>query len=437
MNVQMATAQGVSSRLEERFGKLIDPSNSTINPKVFSDPDLYRLEGERVFGRAWLYVGHEADIAQPDSFVTGFMGEEGVIVTRARGQVRVFVNSCRHRGMRLCRLDHGVSRTFQCPYHGWTFSNTGKLVGIPEFEAGYHGDLDAEKWGLIEVPRVETFRGLIFACYDKDAVSLSDYLGDAKWYLDLFLNRTPAGMKPLPGVAKTKWEGNWKFGAEQLGGDNSHAIWAHNFLVKMGLVQEFGGVDAWTRDFQVKCENGHGFILLNEDPIHLPPLLAAFRADIKKQAAARVDSERLDPVQLGLIDTVHVGTIFPNFSFIEFMGCLFIRVWHPRGVHKTEMWTWLMTEADAPPEITAIQRDIATRNFGPAGAVESDDSEMWVGCSETSTGFLRKQVPLNYAMSHGHGRRADDGRPGLIHRTPTEIAAFGLHEQWNAMMARE
>jgi ethylbenzene dioxygenase alpha subunit len=238
-------------------------------------------------------------------------------------------------------------------------------------------------------------------------------------------------MKPLPGVAKTKWPGNWKFGAEQLGGDNSHAIWAHKFLVKLGLVKEFGGIDAWNRDFQVKCDNGHGFILLNEDAGHLPPLLAEFRDDVRRQAA-----ERLDPVQLGLADTVHVGTIFPNFSFIEFMGSLFIRVWHPRGVHKTEMWTWLMTEADAPPEVTAIQRDIATRNFGPAGTVESDDNEMWVGCSETSGGFLRKQVPLNYAMSHGFGK-VDDGRPGLIHRTPTEIAAFGFHEAWHAMMERE
>jgi phenylpropionate dioxygenase-like ring-hydroxylating dioxygenase large terminal subunit len=432
VNVQVEVARAGITPIERKFGKLVNPADSTVSPRVFSDPELYRLEGERVFGRAWLYVGHEADLAEPNSFVTNYMGEEGVIVTRARSKIRVFINSCRHRGMRLCRLELGVARTFRCPYHGWTFSNEGKLVGIPEFEPGYHNDLDAEKWGLIEVPRVETFRGLIFACYDADAVSLWDYLGDAKWYLDLFLNRNTTGMKPLPGVAKTRWSGNWKFGAEQLGGDNSHAIWAHNFLVKLGLVKEFGGVDAWSRDFQVKCNNGHGFILLNEDPAHLPPPLAAYRAEIRQQAA-----QLLDRRQLELIDTVHVGTIFPNFSFIEFMGSLFVRVWHPRGVHKTEMWTWLMTEKDAPPEITAIQRDITTRNFGPAGTVESDDNEMWVGCSEPSGGLLRKQVPLNYAMSHGFGKAADDGRPGLIHRTPTEIAAFGFHEQWNAMMQRE
>jgi 3-phenylpropionate/trans-cinnamate dioxygenase alpha subunit len=431
VNVQTNVIEAEGLSLEQRFGRLIDPSESTVSPRVFSDPELYRLEAERVFGRSWLYVGHSADIAAPNSFVTSFMGEEGVIVTRVRDKVRVFVNSCRHRGMRLCRLDRGVARTFQCPYHGWTFGNDGRLVAIPEFDTGYHGALDAKKWGLIEVPRVETYRDLIFACYDPDAVSLSDYLGNAKWYLDLFLNRTPAGLRPLPGVAKTKWPGNWKFGAEQLGGDNSHAIWAHRFLVKMGLVTEFGGADAGTRDFQVKCDNGHGFILLNEDPGHIPPLLAEFRQEIRKQAEGR-----LDPVQLGLIDTVHVGTIFPNFSFIEFMGSLFIRVWHPRGVHKTEMWTWLMTEGDAPPEITAIQRDNSTRNFGPAGTVESDDNEMWVGCSETSGGFLRKQVPLNYSMSHGFAH-TDDGRPGLIHRTPTEIAAFGFHEQWHAMMERD
>lgn len=432
MNVQVNMPVPGMSALERDYGKLIDPADSTVSPKVFSDPGLYQLEAERVFGKCWLYVGHESQLAEANSFIIGSMGEESVIVTRGRGgRIRTFINSCRHRGMRLCRVDQGVARTFQCPYHGWTFSNEGKLVAIPEFETGYHAELEAEKWGLIEVPRVESYRGLIFACYDADAVSLDEYLGNAKWYLDLFMNRTAAGMKVLPGVAKTKWPGNWKFGAEQLCGDNSHAIWAHSFLVKLGMVTEFGGQDAWSRDFQVKADNGHGFILLNEDPTHLPPALAAFREDVKRLAA-----ERLDPVQLGLVDVVHVGTIFPNFSFIEFMGSLFVRVWNPRGVHKTEMWTWLLSEGDAPAEVTQIQRDLATRNFGPAGVVESDDSEMWVGCSEASSGFLRKQVPLHYAMSHGHGR-TDEHRPGLIHRTPTEIGAFGFHERWHALMEQE
>jgi len=420
------------SQLEREYGVLVDASDSTVSPRVFSDPGLYKLEGERVFGRCWLYVGHETQVAAPNSFITAYMGEEGVIVTRGRsGKVRVFLNSCRHRGMRLCRLDYGVALKFQCPYHGWTFSNEGKLVAIPEFESGYHKNIEADKWGLIEVPRVESYRGLIFACYDEGAVSLADYLGEAKWYLDLCFNRTAAGMKPLPGVAKTKWPGNWKFGAEQLGGDNSHAIWAHSFLVKLGMVQEFGGGDAWTRDFQVKCTNGHGFILLNEDPTHIPPALQKFREQIKREAATR-----LDPTQQDLVDVVHVGTVFPNFSFIEFMGSMFIRTWHPRGTDNTEMWTWLMTEGDAPPEVTALQRDLTTRNFGPAGIVESDDSEMWSGCSETSGGFLRKQIPLNYSMSHSYGK-TDPHRPGLIHRTPTEIAAFGFHEFWYSLMQRE
>ena len=109
-----------------------------------------------MFGRCWLYVAHATQIPHPGDFVTSYMGEEPVIVCRdGEDRVHVFVNSCRHRGSRACRLDAGNTRMFTCPYHGWTYDMQGRLVGVPQFQEAYYGELKRDEWGLLEVPRVD------------------------------------------------------------------------------------------------------------------------------------------------------------------------------------------------------------------------------------------------------------------------------------------
>ena len=71
------------------------------------------------------------------------MGEESVILCRDRaGAVHVFLNSCRHRGMKVCRYDEGNTTVFTCPYHGWSYGTDGALVGVPFFREAYHSTLD-------------------------------------------------------------------------------------------------------------------------------------------------------------------------------------------------------------------------------------------------------------------------------------------------------
>ena len=96
---------------------------------------------------------------------------------------------CRHRGPRVCRTDPGHNALFVCPYHGWSYDCKGQLRGVPQHDTAYHGELNKADWGLIEVPRVEVFRGLVFANFDPECITLEDYLGDFRWYLDLVLNR--------------------------------------------------------------------------------------------------------------------------------------------------------------------------------------------------------------------------------------------------------
>src|SRR5699024_6377770 len=123
--------------------------------------------------------------------------------------------SCRHRGVRLCRADAGATKMFSCTYHGWAFDLEGALKTVPN-EQAYPEEFDKKDWSLIEVPNVQSYKGLIFGNWDVDAESLEDNLGDMKYYLDAMLDRDPEGTEVMGGVMKWTLEGNWKLAAEQF-----------------------------------------------------------------------------------------------------------------------------------------------------------------------------------------------------------------------------
>ena len=137
-------------------------------------------------------------------------------------------------------------------------------LAFPSIRRPTHGELKREEWGLLEVPRVESYRGLIFASFDQEAESLDAYLGEMKWYLDVILDRTEGGLVTLPGVHKWTLKGNWKLAAEQFSGDNYHVMAGHESMARLGLFPEgkTSGDEPWTRDFEARTDKGHGWINL-------------------------------------------------------------------------------------------------------------------------------------------------------------------------------
>src|SRR5690606_34484688 len=108
------------------------------------------------------------------------MGEESVILCRDKSKkVHVFLNSCRHRGMKVCRYDQGNTPLFTCPYHSWTYGTDGQLRGVPLYDSLYKETLDRSKWSLIEPPRMKIYKGTVWASWDPEAPELETYLGDA------------------------------------------------------------------------------------------------------------------------------------------------------------------------------------------------------------------------------------------------------------------
>jgi len=416
-----------------QYKTLIDVERCTVHPRAFFDPDVYEAEQDRVFGHQWLCIGHESQLPEPGDFLTTTMGEESVLVVRdPKRRIRVFLNSCRHRGTRVCRVDSGRARNFMCPYHGWTYDTEGRLRGVPQLREAYHEELDRDAWSLVEVPRVESFRGLLFANFDAEAVSLDDHLGDMKWYLDLVLHRSRGGTVALPGVHRWRLGGNWKLAAEQFGGDNYHTGALHQSMIKIGLGPsgDYRGDRPWEVDFEAKLEGGHGWINFDVPIGELPPPVEKWMETVRREAR-----ETLAPEQQGLVHGIQVGTVFPNLSILAFLGFVTIRVWHPRGPRAIEVWSYGLIERDAPPEVREFARKMQTLTFSSSGIFEQDDGAVWGDVVDSLSGAQRRHYPLNYSMGHGHGRRKP-GRPGLLHTLSTEIGVFGFYEYWRRCMAK-
>ena len=415
------------------FTGLVDLERRTVDPEVFVDDEIYRVEQDKIFGRTWLFIAHETQLSRPGDFLTTTMGEEAVIAVRdPDGQIRVFLNSCRHRGARICRVDEGHTRMFHCPYHGWSYDTRGKLRGVPQLENAYHGELDFEAWGLIEVPRVEAFCGLVFACFDADAQPLPDYLADIGWYLETILRRTARGTYALRGVHRWRLPGNWKLAAEQFAGDNYHTGALHQSMVKIGLGPsgDYRGDDPWRIDFQVKSRNGHGWINFKVPLVGVPPGVEAYIERTRREAGGN-----LSRTQAELVHCAQVGGVFPNFAILAFLGFVSIRVWQPRGPGELHAWSYALAERDAPPEVTDFARRMQTLTFSSSGIFEQDDGCVWGDLFQALSGRQRRRFPLNYQMGAGHERELED-RPGFVHPPSTEVGIFGFHEYWREMMSR-
>ncbi len=203
-----------------------------VHRLLYTDPGIFRDEMTKVFGATWVYLAHVSQIPRHDDFVTTRLGLRPIIVVRdSQGTIRALYNRCTHRGSTICRLDRGSAKAFQCPYHGWTFLNTGKLSGVP-WPDGYACDFDDPQFNLAQVPRVELYRGFVFGTLNPEAPALVDYLGPARKPIDEWLDRHPGGRVAVCEANRLKYRGNWKL-AYDNSCDGYHVVFSHRSLLAM------------------------------------------------------------------------------------------------------------------------------------------------------------------------------------------------------------
>lgn len=389
----------VESTLED-VGRGLD--QGLLLARAFSDADIFELEVERLFMKSWLFVGHESEISQPGDYVLRNMAGESVLLVRGKdGVVRVLVNTCRHRGNIVCRTESGNAESFQCPYHGWLYDNTGVLAAAPGMES-YRQPLDRTEWGLVRAPQVDRYNGLIFANFNPDAPSLSDYLGDAKWYLDISTRRSDAGLEVIGAPHRWLVPANWKLPADQFVGDTAHFPFTHVSAFGLGTWPRTEG-PPWVAN--VSLENGHGVWIRGVEAGHSvidargypPALMASLRRNLE---AGQVEVLERSP-SFG-------GNLMPNLAFMDLAfspepgtastGYLSLRLWNPVSVDQTEIWSWCLIEQDAPAEFKDSAYKAYLRGFGPSGVFEQDDMIVWSGPTRTSKGPVSGKLFQNISM---------------------------------------
>lgn len=398
---------------------LIDTSTGRQSRTIYSSEEVYRQELERVFGRCWLFLAHTSQIPQPNDFFRTYMGEDDVIVIRQKdGSVKAFLNTCTHRGNRICRADRGNARSFTCNYHGWSFAPDGALAGVPLENEAYFGELDRSKFGLVPVAKVAEYKGLIFGNFDPAAPSLEDYLGDAKFYLDVWLDALPGGTSLVGEAQKMVLNTNWKLPVENVCGDGYHLGWAHAGAMMAVQSMDLSGLSIGNSSanleggLSVAGLNGHmaltsldgvsGYAFYPEPKPMLDYLAANRPTAIERLGKTR--GEQLWGSQINI-------TIFPNLQFLP--GLNWFRVYHPKGPGQIEQWTWAMVENDMPEEIKATILDNQCLTFGLAGLFDNDDGDNLAACTEQSRGWRTSQMDVYTNMALGRSG-AREGFPGDI-----------------------
>ena len=199
---------------------------ATLPWSWYSDPAVHRVEQERIFRRAWQYVGHTAQLAGPGSFVARQAGAIPVVVVRGSdGELRAFVNVCRHRGSLLVE-GTGKRASIQCPYHAWTYALDGSLRQAPrsDREPGF----DASQLGLVPLA-LDTWGPLVFVNPDRDAAPLAETLGE----LPDLVRSAGIDLDALEHRLHVEYEldANWKIAAENFL-ECYHCAVAHPTLAK-------------------------------------------------------------------------------------------------------------------------------------------------------------------------------------------------------------
>ncbi len=364
-----------------------------VNRQAFRSPEILALERERVFEKCWIYAGHESEVSQPGDFCSRRVAGRPVLLVRGSdGQVRVLLNTCTHRGSLVCREHRGNAKTFQCPYHAWTFNNCGELVGVPGEEA-YSEAFNRKELALGIPARVESYRGFVFISFNPAIESLLDYLAGAKEFLDLVCDQSEEGMEIVQGAQVYSMRANWKLLVENSI-DGYHGLPTHQRY--MSFLVETGGIDPSTmsrlRGGAKDLGNGHS-VIEYEPPWGRPvarwaPYFGeAKKAELEamqKKIEARFGAEwayRVTQMSCNL-------QIFPNLIINDIMAVT-VRTFFPVSPDYMEVTAWALAPKEESPENRALRLDNFLTFLGPGGFATPDDVEMLESCQK---GFANREV---------------------------------------------
>jgi p-cumate 2,3-dioxygenase subunit alpha len=356
-----------------------------VSRRVYVDPDVFAREKRNVFGRCWLYIGHESEIANKGDFVVRTVAEHSLIFLRGRdNQARVFFNVCPHRGAVVCRENSGNTKLFRCLYHAWAFDTSGKTVARPEPERYSEGAFKDGLSDLRPVPRVENHRGFYFINYDPKAESLKDFLAGAAEFLDRLADKSEIGMEVVGGLHPFGVQGNWKSSTENFL-DLYHIAPLHQTYFDYLVKREDAAAPQppplpKPLPPHRSLGNGHAVMERRMGAAYGRPVASAApswgeagakeTAEIRARLHKRFGKEYGDVVAYNDFNMVIFPNIIVSDNFVTS-----IRTYEPNGIDKAVVNSWLL----APKEESETMRGFRMTNMigfmGPGGLAQADDAE--------------------------------------------------------------
>lgn len=413
----------IGAETSSRFSALI--KSDKVHGSLYTDPAIFAEELQKIWYRTWVFVGHESEVAQSGDYVRKKLGLQDVIMTRDRdGQVHLLLNRCAHRGNQVCDDLKGNSGTFRCPYHGWTYRNTGELIGFP-FNKGY----GTRKLDLAmgRVPRVESYRGFVFGSFAEEGPSLREHLGAAAGEIDRLVRLSPLGRVELSaGWLQHDTGANWKLLAENET-DGYHPQFVHGSI--FGVTGSTIGPlysDASTAVTR-NLGNGHSENDLRPEfrkfaePMRwfgtteqrVPNYVAAMR-ELHGEAAEQI-----------LIEGAPHVMIFPNLFIAE------IQVFNiqPVSVNHCVQYSTAVQLAGAP-ELNKRMVSQCVGSVGPAGMLLADDTEMY----ERNQLGIESLQPEWLDVRRGLNRERIDDNGFTIGSATDETGMRGFWSHYASMM---
>ncbi|WPN45152.1 aromatic ring-hydroxylating dioxygenase subunit alpha [Pseudomonas sp. P8_241] len=398
-----------------------------VHGSVYTNKEIFEEELEKIWYRTWVYVGHESEVKNPDDFVMKSIGLQPVIMTRDReGQIHLLLNRCAHRGNQVCLSEKGNSRSFTCPYHGWTFTNTGQLRGYP-FPSGYEG-VDRTKLGLGKVPRVESYKGFVFGSFAEQGPSLEEHLGGAREAIDRLVRNSPEGeVEITAGFLKHQAKTNWKFVVENET-DGYHPQFVHASIFS---VAESGIGDLYSSESTAVTRylgNGHSECDLRPEFRKLDKPLGWFGTTEERMPAYVGDMKAAygeEKAREIMIDGTPHTMIFPNLFIAEIQ----IFVLQPLAVDETIQHVTALQFKGAP-ELNRRMRQQTMGSVGPAGFLLADDSEMY----ERNQRGVQVRKPEWVFLGRGKHRERIDEDGFMVGDATDEVPSRGMWAHYRSLM---
>ncbi len=379
---------------------------------VYRDPAVFEAEMDQIFGKCWVFVAHESELATGGEYKLARVGRQPVIVMRSAddGAIRVVYNRCRHRAAAVCHLERGNAKHHKCAYHGWTYNSAGSLVAVP-FPDAYGDDFDKDALGLVEVPRVANYRGFIFASLDPDVPEIVEYLGNARPYLD---NVADAGIDLTAGAHKVVYDGNWKLQVENTIDPYhlmvTHRSWVETLRRRSGNGSRSSGWDAAMADYAENLIRNPSWRNLDLGGGH---------------GVAEWPREGSDgPSSGGVLPYIFI--LFPSLCFLNWQ----LRVVCPVAVDKTEVYLYPLMPQNSDREArSSVLRDHEVFH-GPAGAGYPDDVE--VAFARVTDGLRATATTEDWLlMNRGLHREERDPQSGIVIGRPTdETCQRAFYRHW-------